>query len=101
MATPRNKVGEKIQPNAGRGRPKGTPNKTTAAIKEMVIAALDKAGGVNYLAARAKDTPAAFMTLVGKVLPLQLSGDPANPVVTTNVTLEQVLAARAQIVDEC
>jgi hypothetical protein len=101
MATSRNKIVKKIPAAAGRGRPKGTPNKTTAAIKEMVIAALHKAGGVDYLAARALDTPAAFMTLVGKVLPLQLSGDPANPVVTTNMTLEQVLAARAQVVDEC
>jgi hypothetical protein len=101
MVVPQNKVGAKIKPNRGRGRPKGTPNKSTAAIKEMVIAALDKAGGIEYLAARAKDTPAAFMTLVGKVLPLQLTGDPTQPIVTANVSLEDVLAARARIIDEC
>lgn len=58
----------------GKGRPKGTPNKSTAAIKDMVIHALDKAGGVDYLLQQAKDNPAHFMALVGKVIPLQLHG---------------------------
>lgn len=37
--------------NAGKGRPKGSPNKITADVKAMVLAALDKAGGVDYLLA--------------------------------------------------
>lgn len=59
------------------GRQKGTPNKTTAAIKDMIIAALDKAhpeGGVAYLVLQAGENPNAFMGLVGKVLPLQIAG---------------------------
>jgi hypothetical protein len=63
----------------GPGRPKGVPNKQTAQVKEMILAALDKAGGVDYLAAQAAESPAAFMTLVGKVLPLQVTGDADNP----------------------
>jgi hypothetical protein len=35
--------------NAGKGRPKGSPNKVTADVKAMVLAALDQAGGVKYL----------------------------------------------------
>jgi hypothetical protein len=46
----------------------------------MILNALNVVGGCDYLAARALDTPAAFLTLVGKVLPLQLTGDPNNPV---------------------
>ena len=61
-------------PRAGAGRPKGVPNKVPADIKAMVLAALDKAGGVDYLQRQATENPTAFMTLVGKVLPLQLSG---------------------------
>lgn len=61
------------------GRKKGTPNKQTAAIKDMIIQALDKAGGVDYLLSQADENPNAFLTLVGKVLPLQLQGDPDNP----------------------
>lgn len=59
-------------PRAGMGRPKGSLNKTTVAIKEAVLAALDQAGGVDYLVTQSRDNPTAFLTLVGKVLPLQV-----------------------------
>lgn len=68
------------------GRQKGTPNKSTAAIKDMVLQALDKAGGVDYLVTQAKDTPAAFMTLLGKVLPLQITGADGGAVQVQNET---------------
>ena len=67
----------KISPNrgnAGKGRPKGAINKTNAAIKDMVVQALDKAGGVDYLVKQAEENPGPFMALVGKVLPLQVAG---------------------------
>lgn len=57
------------------GRQKGTPNKFTGALKDMVLEALNDAGGVDYLKRQADENPTAFLTLVGKVLPLQLSGD--------------------------
>ncbi|HKX79288.1 MAG TPA: hypothetical protein VJM34_12285, partial [Novosphingobium sp.] len=55
-------------------RRKGVPNKFTAAVKELIIEALDKAGGVDYLVRQAEANPTAFMTLVGKVIPLQVQG---------------------------
>jgi hypothetical protein len=64
----------------GAGRKAGVPNKFTADLKAMILGALEDAGGRDYLAAQALESPAAFMTLVGKVLPLQLTGDPNNPV---------------------
>lgn len=60
---------------AGKGRPKGIPNKMTMQVKEMILAALDKAGGVDYLVEQANTSPAAFLTLVGKVLPLQVDAN--------------------------
>jgi hypothetical protein len=62
---------------AGPGRPKGSTNKVTVQIKDMVSKALDNAGGVDYLVERANDprTAAAFLGLVGKVLPIQLTGE--------------------------
>ena len=69
----------KGQPKTG-GRAKGVTNKLTADVKAMVLEALDKAGGADYLYAQSESNPTAFMTLVGKVLPLTLSGDAANPI---------------------
>jgi hypothetical protein len=63
------------------GRKKGTPNKVTGELKDMILQALGRAGGVTYLTARAKDNPAAFLTLVGKVLPLQVTGKDGKPLI--------------------
>lgn len=60
--------------NAGKGRPKGSPNKTSAEVKQMILDALEGVGGVDYLMGQAKEKPAAFLTLVGKVMPLQVNG---------------------------
>lgn len=64
------------------GSRKGIPNKVTGDIKAMILTALSNAGGAEYLEARANDpkTSAAFLGLVGKVLPLQVSGDPESPI---------------------
>ena len=64
----------------GSGRKKGTPNKINADLKAMILGALDKAGGAEYLLAQAKDNPNAFLTLVGKVLPMTVAGDPDQPI---------------------
>lgn len=57
------------------GREAGTPNKLTATVKMMVLAALDAVGGEKYLAKLAKSHPQAFATLLGKVMPTQVVGD--------------------------
>jgi hypothetical protein len=65
--------------NAGKGRPKGSPNKITADLKRAILEAAEAAGGpqgtVGYLTAQATANPASFMTLLGKVLPLDVSGN--------------------------
>jgi hypothetical protein len=80
---PVKKTGSNL-PGAGPGRPKGVPNKTTALVREMVTAALDEAGGVDYLVERARDpkTASAFLTLVGKVLPIQVTGEDGGAIQT-------------------
>lgn len=70
------------------GRAKGVPNKVTRDLKEMILGALDDAGGRKYLLAQAKVNPVAFMTLIGKVLPTTLANDPDNPI--TGLTDEQL-----------
>ena len=61
------------------GRQKGTPNKATSALKEMILGALSDAGGQRYLARVAAEQPAAFLTRLGKVLPTTLAGDHSAP----------------------
>ena len=64
---------------AGPGRPKGKLNKTTALLKDAILMAAQKAGGggdagmMKYLATQADENPAAFMSLLGKVLPMQIA----------------------------
>jgi hypothetical protein len=44
----------------------------------MILNALAKAGGEQYLVDQAESNPKAFLTLVGKVVPLQLTGPGAD-----------------------
>ena len=79
MDDAKNTVGLR-QPDAfraqiGKGRPKGVPNKNTAAIRDMIVQALDQAGGVSYLVEQAERNPGPFLALVGKVLPMQVTGE--------------------------
>lgn len=64
------------------GRKKGTPNKTTALLKDAILQAAKDAGDdidgnglVSYLKAQASLNPGPFMALLGKVLPTQLEGN--------------------------
>lgn len=63
------------------GRQKGTPNKLTGDVRAMILEALHNKGGVAYLEEHADSNPTAFLTLVGKVLPLQVAGDPSRPLI--------------------
>lgn len=63
----------KGNPKTG-GRKKGVTNKINAALKDMILTALDESGGVEYLKGQAETNPTAFLTLVGKVLPMTVTG---------------------------
>jgi len=69
---------------SGAGRKKGVPNKVTAVLKDAILQAGDNAGGndglVGYLTDQAKENPAPFLALLGKVLPLQVTGEGGGPV---------------------
>jgi hypothetical protein len=71
------------------GSRKGIPNKNTKAIKDMIEGALQDVGGQAYLAQQARENPAAFMQLIGKILPkdVNLGGQPGNPVQVTKIEL--------------
>lgn len=91
MATAKVAAGSrKPNPNRGSkpgerrgGRKPGVPNKLSGDVKAMILAALDEAGGIDYLLEQSKNNPSAFMTLLGKVLPMTVGGDPNNPIATS------------------
>ncbi len=63
-------------PAAGKGRPLGAVNKTTALLKDAILMAATNAGQgslVNYLQDQAIANPGPFMALLGKVLPLDVN----------------------------
>lgn len=69
------------------GRQKGTPNKTTAVLKDAIITAAELSGAdkkgrdglIGYLKRVADNDMKAFTGLLGKVLPMQLQGDATAP----------------------
>ena len=52
-----------------RGRAKGVPNRITTQVRDMVMEAIDNAGGVEYFDWAAKNEPKAFLALAGKCIP--------------------------------
>lgn len=86
MTNPKSKVdGTRKRPKTG-GRQKGTPNKTTASLKEAILLAAKEVGSdgegggglTGYLKTLAKAQPKAFASLLGRVLPLQVEGSGPN-----------------------
>jgi hypothetical protein len=73
------------------GRRKGTPNKTTALLKDAILEAATQAGDreglVGYLVIQARTNPASFLPLLGKVLPMQVTGEDGGPVKVHQINL--------------
>lgn len=74
--------------NAGKGRPKGSQNKTTVKVKEAFETAFEELGGVPALVEWARKEPTEFYKQYAKLLPVQITGDKDNPVaVVTKIEL--------------
>lgn len=57
------------------GRVAGTPNKTTAAVKEAILHAFDELGGTSYLVDIGRKDPRTFCSLLSRVLPAPSSSE--------------------------
>ena len=73
------------------GRKAGVPNKVNGQIKDMICEALNNVGGVAYLERQAEENPKAFLTLVAKVMPTQITGDGGGPLVMQMVGTDAAL----------
>ncbi len=83
------------------GRAKGTPNHNTAMLKDAILEAArlagndlagDGAGIVGYLQIQAKTNPGPFLTIMGKVIPTQITGEGDGPL--------QIIVKRFSEVDD-
>ena len=83
MAGVKGKSGRKPGTPGTGGRPKGSHNKVSKQLKDMILGALDDIGGQDYLSGQARENPNAFLALVGRVLPMTVAGDKDNPLQTT------------------
>ena len=70
------------------GNRKGKPNKVTGDVRDMVLGALTAEGGQKYLQKQAKTNPAAFMALVGKCLPKEITGKDGKDLFPSKIVLE-------------
>ena len=69
------------------GRKKGTPNRFTGALKDIILSALanakqpgqTRAGSEEWMKQLAKKNPRAFASLLGKLLPTKIGNDDAEP----------------------
>ena len=88
-----NKLEDENLTRRGAGRPKGSTNRTTALLKDAILQAAEstgedqagKGGLAGYCAFLAKEEPRAFASLLGRILPMQVSGSLA----VTALTKEQ------------
>lgn len=78
------KAGSKPGSQPGRRRKKGGPDNFTVTIRDMIVGALARAGGEEYLLHLAEEEPKTFISLVSKVLPLQEGGEGGGPL-TINI----------------
>nr|DAT53543.1 MAG TPA: crossover junction endodeoxyribonuclease [Bacteriophage sp.] len=78
---------QKGRTNNPKGRPKGVPNKMTMAVKEMVLKALNELGGVEYLKSIAQIEPRAFVTLLSKCIPNEVTGKDGKDLVPSGGVL--------------
>lgn len=73
----------------GPGRPKGSANHENKQLREMILGALNENGGIAYLSEQAKLQPKAFLSLLGRVLPLQVTGEGGGPVIIQASALDE------------
>jgi hypothetical protein len=81
------------------GRRAGTPNKTTAQVRAAISDAFVQAGGSSWLVRVAKENPAAFCSLLSKLLPHELatSGGPLKHEVVLRWMTPEMARARGLV----
>jgi len=77
------------------GRPKGSANKVTVALKEAILKAGENVGGekglIGYLERLAVENSSAYAGLLAKILPHQLAMDAGSDGGPTQITFRRII----------
>jgi hypothetical protein len=73
------------------GRQRGTPNKVTADLKAAILSAFEEVGSASYLAKIAKENPAIFCALLGKVLPRDIKAEHSGGLTLSELVQKSML----------
>jgi hypothetical protein len=79
----------KTRKKAG-GRVAGTPNKATKALKDCIAGAFEKGGGQAWLVSQMRENPTAFMALLAKTLPKEITAEINGAMKITSIVREIV-----------
>ena len=82
---------------SGAGRKPGVPNKISGDVKAMILGALEEKGGVDYLVEQADKNPTAFLSLIGKVLPMTVAGVPESPLKIEHAATDELISRIARL----
>src|SRR4051812_26293911 len=77
------RAGRPKPPNAGKGRKKGVPNKTTASAKQAFALAFDGIGGAKALQVWAAENQTEFYKLFARLIPTEVTGKDGDPIAHT------------------
>lgn len=77
------------------GRPPGSQNKTTVRVREAIMNAFEMVGGQQYLVMIALTDPKTFCTLLGRVLPAELTLPDGE-----SITYERILREVIDVTDQ-
>ena len=94
--------------NAGKGRPKGSPNKITARVREAIVQAAEnhgrdgkgKDGLTGYLTKLAAEEPRAFASLLGRIVPTQIEAEVDTKQDPLRQLLDNIAANGRRITDK-
>lgn len=85
---------KKGQTNNPNGRPKGSKNKQTKAVKQCIINAFENIGGVKNLSKWAMENQTEFYKLWGRMIPHEVTGEDGGDI---SITLNKIVhSARAE-----
>lgn len=77
------------------GRQKGTPNKTTLAVKEALSQCFDEMGGIQSLRDWGKENPTEFYKLWVKMLPTEIKAEVSAEIEPVGKVQIEVISAKS------